>query len=195
VGEPSLPDLWHDTIGSGFHIVMDGVIDYIAASQAVTRALAGRPVTTAGQTIRISAVSVQPAAGGKLALGVSFGGDAKGTLRLVGTPSYDGRLRRVSVPDVDFDLTTDNQLLHAYAWLRSDVLRSTLRQSAQWSAAPAIDRGRDLLRQGLNRRIGDVMTLSAKIDSVSVTGLYVTRDGLIVRGEAMGRAGVAVKQR
>jgi hypothetical protein len=190
-----LPGLGHDSIGSGFHIVMDGVIDYIAASQAVTKALAGRPVTTAGRTIRIGSISVQPAAGGRLALGVSFVGDAKGTLRLVGTPSYNAKMRLVSMPDIDFDLTTDSQLLHAYAWLRSEALRGMLRKNAQWSAAPAVDRGRDLLREGLNRKIGSAMTLSAKIDSVSVTGLYVTRDGLIVRGEAMGRAGVSVAQR
>lgn len=199
-GQPSastgaLPRLGHDSIGNGFHIVMDGVIDYLAASHAVTRALAGRPVTTGGRTIRLGAVTVAPAAGGKLALGVSFVGDAKGTIHLVGTPMYDPELRVVLVPDADFDLTTNNQLLQAYAWLRSDILRTTLRRNAQWSAAPAIDRGRDLLRQGLNRRIGEAMRLSAKIDSVSVTGLYVTRDGLVVRGEAMGRAGVSVVQR
>jgi len=199
-GQPStntgaLPQLGHDSIGNGFHIVMDGVIDYLAASHAVTKALAGKPVTTGGRTIRLGPVSVAPAAGGKLALGVSFVGDAKGTIHLIGTPKYDPELRVVTVPDVDFDLTTNNQLLQAYAWLQSDVLRSTLRRSAQWSAAPAINRGRDLLREGLNRRIGSVMKLSAKIDSVSVMGLYVTRDGLVVRGEAMGRAGVSVVQR
>src|SRR5215475_10620549 len=138
VTTPALPSLGHDSITNGFHIVMDGVINYMSASQAVTRALRDRPVTTAGRTIRIVAVNVLPASGGKLALGVSFDGDAKGTLRLVGTPSYDKTLRLVSVPDVDFDLTTDSQILEAYAWLRSDVLRNTLRQNAHWSAAPAI---------------------------------------------------------
>src|SRR5215831_950605 len=195
VTTPALPSLGHDSIANGFHIVMDGTIDYISASQAVTRALRGRPVTMAGRTIRIFAVNVLPASGGKLALGVSFDGDAKGTLRLVGTPSYDKKHRLVSVPDVDLDLTTDSQLLDAYAWLRSDVLRNTLRQNAHWSAVPAIDRGRSLLGQGLNRHIGSAMTLSANIDSVSVTGLYVTRTGIVVRGEAMGRAGVSVAQR
>lgn len=199
-GQPStntvaLPGLWHDSIASGFHIIMDGIVDYLAASQAVTKALAGRPVTTSGGTIRIGSVTVQPAAGGKLALAVSFVGDAKGTMRLIGTPSYNAARRDVTMPDMDFDLTTNNQLVNAYAWLRSDVLRTTLRQHAQWSAAPAIDRGRALLRQGLNRRIGRALTLSATIDSVAVKGLYVTRDGLVVRGEATGHAGVAVTQR
>jgi hypothetical protein len=33
------------------------------------------------------------------------------------------------------------------------------------------------------------------VDSVAVKGLYVTRDALVVRAEATGQAGVAVKQR
>ena len=38
-------------------------------------------------------------------------------------------------------------------------------------------------------------TLTATVDSVAERGLFVTRDGLIVRAEATGRAGVSVKQR
>jgi len=34
----------------------------------------------------------------------------------------------------------------------------------------------------------------ADVDSVAVKGLYVTRDGLVVRAEALGRARVSVKQ-
>ena len=60
---------------------------------------------------------------------------------------------------------------------------------------PALDRGRALLVEGLNRKIGDALTLSATVDSVAERGLFVTRDGLIVRAEATGRAGVSVRQR
>ncbi|MGH7619047.1 MAG: DUF4403 family protein, partial [Gemmatimonadaceae bacterium] len=88
----ALPQLAHDSVANGFHIVLDGVVDYRSASQVVTKALAGRPVTTAGRTIRLGAITVRPAAGGKLALSVSFVGDAKGTLRLIGTPSYNASM-------------------------------------------------------------------------------------------------------
>jgi hypothetical protein len=47
----------------------------------------------------------------------------------------------------------------------------------------------------LNRKLGDAVTLGADVDSVAVKGLYVTRDGLVVRAEALGRARVSVKQR
>jgi len=51
-----------------------------------------------------------------------------------------------------------------------------------------------LLLKGLNRQVGKVLTLSATVDSVAVKGLYVTRSGLVVRGEASGKAGVLVRQ-
>jgi hypothetical protein len=52
-----------------------------------------------------------------------------------------------------------------------------------------------LLLKGLNRKIGDAVTLSATVDSVAVRGLFVTRDGLIVRAEASGHAAMAVQPR
>jgi hypothetical protein len=52
-----------------------------------------------------------------------------------------------------------------------------------------------LLLEGLNRKIGDAVTLTGTVDSLSVRSVFVTRDGIIVRGEATGRAGMSVKQR
>jgi hypothetical protein len=60
---------------------------------------------------------------------------------------------------------------------------------------PALRKGRELLMSGLNRKLGDAVTLEADVDSVAVKGLYVTRDGLVVRAAALGRARVSVKQR
>jgi len=191
----SLPPLSRKAIANGFHIVMDGLVDYVAASRVVTDAVTGKTLPVAGRTITVQSVTVIPASRGRLMLAVSFTGDARGTLRLVGTPRYDPESREIALPDIDFDLATNSQILQAYAWLRSEELRGLLRQTARWSADPAIERGRDLLHDGLNRRIGNVMTLSAKIDSVAVQGVYVTRDGLVVRGEATGRAGVSVGER
>jgi hypothetical protein len=99
------------------------------------------------------------------------------------------------VPDLDYDLETDSQLINTYTWLKSDVLRATFRDKAHVPVTDALDTGKKLLLNGLNRKIGDALTLSATVDSVAVRGLYVTRSGIIVRAEALGQAGVAVKQR
>jgi hypothetical protein len=189
------PPLAKDTVGDGFNITMDGLVDYGTATRAVTSALAGRTFTRANRTVTVQEVTVLPASRGRLVLSLAFEGDANGRLRLIGTPRYDPRRGEVSVPDLDFDLDTDNKIVSGYAWLRSDDLRATIREKAHVPVQPALRRGRALLTSGLNRKLGDAVTLGADVDSVAVKGLYVTRDGLVVRAEALGRARVSVKQR
>jgi hypothetical protein len=174
---------------------VDGVVDYGIASRELTAAFAAKSFTQSGKTIAVQQVSVLPKSKGRLALSVSFTGDANGTLQLIGTPRVDRERSMIAVPDLDFDLQTDSKLIQTYSWLKSDDLRSELRKRARISITPALDRGRALLVEGLNRKIGDALTLSATVDAVAERGLFVTRDGLIVRAEATGRAGVSVKQR
>jgi len=142
----------------------------------------------------VAGAAASPASGGRIALAIAFTGDASGTLRFVGTPEYDASAKQLSVPDLDYDLQTDDGLINAYAWLRSDALRSTFRTKARVPAAAVLDRGRQLLLAGLNRKVGDAVTLAATVDTVAVRGVYVTTSGLLVRAEASGSANVVVRQ-
>jgi hypothetical protein len=191
----ALPPLSKDTVADGFRVEMDGLVDYGTATKAVTSALAGRRFTRAGRTVAVENVTVLPASRGRLLLGISFAGDATGRLQLVGTPRYRPDAGVVDVPDLDFDLDTDSKLVQGFAWLRSDELRATIRERAHVPVEPALAKGRELLLSGLNRKLGDAVTMSATVDSVAVKGLYVTRDALVVRAEATGQARFTVKQR
>jgi hypothetical protein len=190
-----LPPLAHDTVGKGFHIMLDGVVDYKTASRAMTSAMSDKLFEKGGQTVRVKWVNVTRFTDGRLSVMVNFTGDAEGRLRLVGTPVYDSQRGVISVPNLDYDLDTDNQLVNAYTWLRSDALRAQMRDAAQISVEPAVQRGKELLLKGLNRKLGDAATLSATVDSVSVQGVFVAPSGVIVRAEATGNAGMAVRQK
>jgi hypothetical protein len=190
-----LPPVGPDTALSGFKIVIDGSVDYATASSAITAALRGKQLTQGGRSVTVESIVASPEPGGRLELTVQFTGDAKGRLRFAGTPQYDHKTNVISVPDLNYDLTTDDKLVNAYAWLRSDGLRTLFREKAQVPVAPVTQRGKELLLAGLNRTIGDAMTLSAKVDSVAVRGLYVTRAGIVVRAGARGTARVAVSER
>jgi len=192
---PPLPSLAADTTANGFHILLQGVVDYAAASDAITSAVRGAVVTEQGHTVRVDSVIVMPESGGRLALSVAFHGDAQGTLRLVGIPRHDVARQGISMPDLDYDLHTDSPLINVYSWLASPALRLLLREKAILPVAPALERGRALLLDALNRKVGDAMTLTARIDSVAARGVYVTRRGLILRAEAIGHATAAVKER
>ena len=192
VGMPSLPALAHDTVAPGFRIAMDGFVDYATASRALEAVLVGRTMVEAGRSLAIQRVVVSPATRGRLALTVTLVGDTRGTVHFVGTPAFDAPSGMLAVPDLDYDLDVDSRLLRSYAWLRSAALRATFRERARFPASAALGRGRELLLAGLNRKLGDAVTLSATVDSMRVRGLYVTRDGLIVRAEASGQAAMTV---
>jgi hypothetical protein len=174
---------------------MDGLVDFQAAARALQAAVARRTMVEAGRKLTIRTVSVAPAGGGRLAIAVTFTGDAAGRLRFVGTPAYDAPSGMLAVPDLDYDLDVNDPLIHSYVWLRSDMLRKTFRDKARVPVAPALAHGRELLLEGLNRKLGDAVTLRATVDSVAVRGLAVTREGLLVRAEASGRASMLVQQR
>ncbi|MEP6999173.1 MAG: DUF4403 family protein [bacterium] len=190
----ALPALGRDTASDGYHIVMDGVVDYGTASRELTDALGAKTFTQSGHTVKLTRVTILPQPKGRLGLTAVFTGDANGSLQLIGTPRIDRAHDLITVPDLDFDLQTDSKLVQTYSWMKSDALRAELRKRAHIATAPVLARGRALLFEGLNRKIGDVLTLSATVDSVAVRGLFVTRDGLTVRAEARGQAGVSVKQ-
>jgi hypothetical protein len=189
-----LPPLGQNTKGSGFQILLEGNVDYLTASQALTKALQGRVVTEGGQAVTIHSAMATADTAGRIALSVSFTGDATGRLRLVGTPRYSAAIGMVDVPDLEYDLTTDKDLINVYAWLRSEELLKILRDKARVPIAPALDRGKELLVNGLNRTVGGVMRIRATVDSVAVDGLYATSSGLLIRARALGKARVAVRQ-
>ncbi|MES2177822.1 MAG: DUF4403 family protein [Gemmatimonadota bacterium] len=189
-----LPPLGRDTTSNGFRVVMDGLIDYGTASRELTSALSAKSISASGHSITLKSVSVIPQAKGRLALSVSFTGDANGTVQFLGTPRIDHVRYIITVPDLDFDVRTDSKLVQTYSWLKSSGLRDELRNRARISTAGALSKGRALLLEGLNRKIGDAVTLSGTVDSVAVRSVFVTRDGMVVRAEAAGRAGMTVKQ-
>ncbi len=189
-----LPPVGRDTTAGGFNILLEGIVDYATASRVISEAVRGKVVTHSGRSVTLGAVTVSPQSGGQLALDVMFSGDATGSLRFVGTPVYLASAGEITVPDLNYALQTNDALIRTFAWLRSDDLRALFLDKARVPVGPVLDKGRELLLAGLNRKIGDVMTLTGTVDSVSVGGIYVTRAGLLVRAGASGMARVSVKE-
>ena len=152
-------------------------------------------MTQAKHTVTVKSVAVGPVSGGRLALSVMFTGDANGALRFIGTPQLDAGHDHILVPDLDYDLQTNNDLINAFSRLRSDQFRELFREKATVPIGPALLQGRTLLLNGLNRTIGNVMTITSTVDSVAAIGLRLTRAGITVRAGAYGTASVSVKQK
>jgi hypothetical protein len=188
-----LPPLAADTITNGFRVQVEGSVNYVSASRTFDAELRGKTFSQGGRSVTIRSVTASHEPPNRVALTVSFTGDATGALRFVGTPGFDVAHENIVVADLDYDLTTDSQVINAYSWLRSDALLLLFRKSARVPLAPVLERGKSLVLKGINRTIKDVVTLSGTVDSVAVLDVLVTSRGLVVRASANGNARVAVK--
>ena len=190
-----LPPLGGAPGSNGFSLVIDGNIDYATVSKALTAVLQGKSITVKGHTVTVQSITASGKSGGRLELAVSFRGDANGILQLAGAPRFDAAQAQIIVPDLDYDLSTNNSVVDVIAWVKSTELRSMLREKTRLSVTPVLDRGKELLTAGLNRTIGTSLTLAATVDSVAVLALYVRRGGIVVRAGAKGTAQVSVRQK
>jgi len=189
-----LPPLGRDRPGSGFVVVVDGEVDWPAASQIISTAVRGETVRRIGKQIHITSAAASPTNDGRMALDVGFAGEAEGHVRFVGRPELDVERAMIVVADLDYDVTTGDPLVRFANWLKGRELRALLRDRARVPVVPALVQGRELLEQGLNRTFDGVST-SARVDSVAVSGIFVTRGGLLVRVGAAGKARVVIREK
>lgn len=190
---PSLPPLGNDSGGAGFHVSLEGTVDYATASRTLTNELGGKTVAIGRRTVRVQALSASRSKEGRLALSVAFTGDAVGNVQFIGTPRFNRATDQIVVSDLDFDLATNSELLNAYAWLRSDALLGFFREKSRLPSAPVVARGSRLIELGLNRTVGGVLTLAGRVDSLVVLGVYVEPRGVTVRALVVGDASAAVR--
>lgn len=194
-GARPLPPLGEHRAGEGFHVLAEGVLDYRAASRLLARELKGKRVAYGGRSARVRDVKVYGIGGGRVAMAVTFAGDVAGRIYFVGTPRYDAARDELYVPDLDFDVASQNALVDRLEWLKSVGLGDLLRERARWPAAGLIRMGVEELLKGLNREIAPGVRLSGVVSDTRVLGVHASRRAVLVRAEVVGRARLDIRPR
>jgi hypothetical protein len=130
-----------------------------------------------------------------MALDVVVSGDLDARLYFTGTPVLDSETQVISVPDLDFDVATEDVVLAAASWIQQHGLRRVLRERAQWPAAPATEWLSTWLDRGINREISDDLRVEGTVLSVTPQSVYALRDHMVVRVAARADARVYVRER
>jgi hypothetical protein len=190
-----LPPLDTGTVHQGLHILVEGVVDYDVASEVLTDQLGGRILEGAGQQIRIRRVELSGIGGGKLALRVEFDGSVRGSMYLVGTPRFDPKTNQVYVPDLDFDVASEDLRVRGLAWLGKERALSFLRERARFPIGDPIQIGQRYLVEGLNRNLSDDVRLSGEVISVVPLDVHATKRVLLLRAHAQATARLIVRER
>ncbi|MEQ1855717.1 MAG: DUF4403 family protein [Longimicrobiales bacterium] len=183
-----LPSLDTGDVPEGLDLIVDGRIEYEAASALLFDLLGGREFVYGGRTLTLETLRVFGIGGGRLAVESVLAGDVSARLFLVGTPDVDPRTGQITVPDLDFDVNTRDVVLAAASWFRADDFRDVLRQEARWPAGPAVDWLTGWLVEGLNRDLSDDLRVEGEVDSVRVLSVHALQEVLLVRVSARGAA-------
>lgn len=177
----------------GFHILIEGVLEYGLASSLLTQELRGQKVTKGGRTITVERARMFGLGAGRIALEVDFGGSTRGRIYFVGTPHYDYAGDRLYVPDLEYDVGTTHLLVRGFAWLKHDDLRNYLRNKARWPVGGLIRQGEAQLVKGLNQELSPGVRLSGNVGEVEVVGVRAGRDAVRVRAHADGKVRLDVR--
>ena len=106
-----LPPLGRTTSGTDTAVVLiEGVLAYAAANDMLSKALEGKKFGKWWARVTIVDVTALPAGKGKIILAVKVKGKVNGTLYAVGTPAYEEATDLITVPDLAFDVRSQDAL-------------------------------------------------------------------------------------
>jgi uncharacterized protein DUF4403 len=171
-------------VGSGAHVLMDASFSYPVATVLLRRVLVGKKVEQSGRHVRIRDVELSGIGGGRVALGVTLAGAARGRLYFTGTPMLDRVNRQVYVPDLDYDVGSATLLARGFEWLRGIDIRDFLRAHARLPDSALVGRLRELAEHGMNRTLTPGVELSAQIQHAEGTDVVATTQEIHVRAVA-----------
>ncbi|MEP7381754.1 MAG: DUF4403 family protein, partial [Gemmatimonadota bacterium] len=182
-----LPPLQHGALsGQGMRVSIQGEFGYDIATGLLRKTLIGRSLQWQKRVITIRDVTVAGIGGGKVSLGLRFGGAARGLIYLTGTPSYDNGDDQIVIPDLDYDLQTSSMLVKGLAYLGDEQIRDALREYARFPITGHLDRLRTLAVRGMNRELTKGVELVASLEPVEHVTVHATRAALILDASARG---------
>lgn len=187
-----LPALDQPSGETGLNLLTEGRFDYLLISSNLSKALAGKTINVPGGTIEIKEVGVYGIGGGRLALGVRFGGTSSGQIYFVGTPKYEDSTGRIDVPDLDYDASTTPLLVKSLAWLKADQIRDFLRAKATFPSAETMERLSTLAATGMNRELVPGVFLSTSLNKTQILRLLPRIDALYLQAHATGQSALYV---
>jgi hypothetical protein len=147
-----LPNLSNYLKKDGFNIQLDIIGNYDSLSRLLSSELKGKEIDIKKNKVIIDSAKIFGAANQQLSFAISFSGKRKGTLYLIGTPTFDNVKQQISFPDLTFDLETKNALLKSGKWLFNDKITQSIRGFATYSLKTILDESAQKLEKLMKKQ-------------------------------------------
>ncbi len=175
------------SVGDSAHLRLEGLLSYDDASATLNKAMAGRTFRRFNQSVRIDRARIYALGDGRVVLAVALKGAIAGEAFLVGTPVLDTLSRTLTVPDLEFDVATADDLVRGLAWLKKGDMVAELRKRAVLPLAGMLDETRGKVERALNRELTRGVQLTGEVRTGRLVDVIATTRWLVVRAEATGK--------
>ena len=195
-GTDALPPLQRENTAhdQALHVLLEGELGYDVANTILRKNGVGKRISRGARWITIRDATLSGIGGGRVALAVKFDGAASGLVYLIGTPHYDPETRQLHVPDLAYDVSSADMLVRGLEWMRRGDVQNLLRSRARFPVADIVEKGRERLERGMNRKLGQNATLVGKVATGDVLAVRATPRGILVRASANGTARLEVNR-
>ena len=187
-----LPQLSNYKKTNGFNINLDIVATYDSLSSILTHELMGKKVLIKKNEVVFQEITIDGAANEQLSLKVDFTGRRKGTLYLLGTPTFDSISQSISFPDLTFNIATKNALLKSAKWLFNPKITTLLREYATFDLDQHLVEMKKTVQKELNRELSEGVRLSGEIEKIELKEIYPRQKHLIIRVNSIGKMNLSM---
>jgi hypothetical protein len=179
-------------VGDSAHLRLEGLLHYEDASAKLAQKIVGRTFRRFNQSVTVDKVRLYALGDGRVVLMVGLKGAVLGDAYLVGTPVLDTASRMLTVPDLDFDVATADDLVRGLAWLKKGDMVAELRKRAQLPLDDLLDDTRAKVEKALNRELTKGVQLTGEVNTGRLVDVVAMPRWLVVRAEATGSLGLYV---
>jgi hypothetical protein len=120
------------------------------------------------------------------------GKPAKLTVYLRGTPRYLPKERVFDLPDLDFDIKSNDLMLQVADWIFKSDFKNELRRIARLPIGPKMDVIKGKMNVALNRPLGRFTRLHTQVNALKVLDGFADNEGVEVQLAVQGTATMEV---
>lgn len=197
-----LPPVTRRSATAGVDLLLPLELPFASLAAALQENVTHHPWHIDGRDVRVHAVDVTGDDNGELQVRVDIavtteggGYDVEASLSARGKPRLDSASQQLTLDDFSYDVHTDRALVNIAATLLRPFAGAILQPWLNLPLAPQAER----LLAEMNARLGtgleltDGVLLHGRADTIELTGLTVTGDGLVVTVATRGELQVDVR--
>lgn len=182
---------------NGFALELDAVFPFEKLSTVLSGILLDKRITLSEgllkQHLVVKACKLY-SNGDNLVAAIEFCGSFSGTLYATGKPYYNEATQTISLQQFNYDLKTSNFLLKGAKWLFDKLIREEIQKYTIADLSAYHKKITDNITNLLNKEWTKGLQASGTVESLTVTGIQVQQQQLMVCSRCSGRLSLQVTE-